>query len=505
MTISELFALQAANYPDRPAVLEGDSYLSYVDLDQLTNQVARHLAAQGVTGGDIVATATARSSETIVLWIAILKIGAAYMPIDPSTPQTMIAAMFDDAQPRLVVVDEGVNVALPPKMNGCGRVAALHTVIEGSQTQSTEAIDCPARPHSPAYIMYTSGSTGRPKGVVVPHRGVVRLVREQTYVTFTENTVFLQISALAFDACTFEIWGALLNGGSIGIVPSDRLSISQIGEAIARYGVTTMFFTSAFFNAIVDVDIDALAGLREISVGGDIVSPAHVARAMGRFPDAYFINGYGPTEATTFSVCHRITQADLTRGAIPIGTALNKTCAYVLNDDMTRVADGDTGQLWIGGEGVALGYLKRPDLTAERFRSDPYASGNDALMYATGDLVFQRPDRTIEFVGRNDRQIKVDGKRIELDAIEFAFRKSASVADIAVSVLASGTADKQIIAFVKAAKTAGTENVVQQLSDELRGELPQYMLPAQILIVPDFPLTANGKVDRAALMQLVRH
>jgi amino acid adenylation domain-containing protein len=504
MTISGLFARQAANYPDRPAVLEGDAYLSYADLDRLSNQFARHLAAEGVTAGDIVCTATSRSSETLILWIAILKIGAAYMPIDPNSPQTIIAAMLEDADPRLIVVDEGSNFARAPMSNGYGRVAALDTVIGGAQALSAAAITCPVQASSPAYIMYTSGSTGRPKGVVVPHRGVVRLVRDQTYVTFTENATFLQISALTFDACTFEIWGGLLNGGRIGIVPGERLSIPQIGEAIARYGVTTMFFTSALFNAIVDVDIAVLAGLREIAVGGDVVSPAHVARAMARFPDARFINGYGPTEATTFSVCHRISQADLARGAVPIGVPLNNTHAYVLDDDMTRVADGDIGQLWIGGDGVALGYLGRSDLSAERFRLDPFASRSDANMYATGDQVFRRPDGTIEFVGRNDRQVKVDGKRIELDAIEHAFRKSASVADIAVSVFANGTLDKQVIAFVKAAKTAGSDNVVQRLSDELRETLPQYMLPAQIVIVPEFPLTANGKIDRSALMHLVR-
>jgi amino acid adenylation domain-containing protein len=505
MTIPDLFAWQVANNPDRPAVLDGDTYLSYSDLDHLSNQVARQLTAEGVTYGDVVGTATGRSSETLILWISILKIGASYLPIDVASSPAMISAMFEDAEPRFVIADKESDFSPASKSSGCGPFIALDALLGSAQAQGGTPLTCPARPKSPAYVMFTSGSTGRPKGVVVPHRGVIRLVRDQTYVAFTENTVFLQISALAFDACTFEIWGALLNGGSIGIVSSNRLSIPQIGEAIARYGVTTMFFTSALFNAIVDVDIGALAGLREIAVGGDVVSPAHVARAMARFPDAQFINGYGPTEATTFSVCHRITYADLAGGAVPIGVPLNHTQAYVLHEDLTPVADGDIGQLWIGGDGVALGYLGRSNLSAERFRTDPFASDVDASMYATGDLVFRRPDGTIEFVGRNDRQIKIDGKRIELDAIELAFRKSASVADIAVSVLANDTTDKKIIAFVKAAKTAAADNFAQRLSDELRDTLPQYMLPAQIVMVTDFPLTANGKVDRTALMHLVRH
>ncbi len=501
MTVSEIFSWQAVRHADRPAILDGDDCLTYAELERLSNQVARELATEGAGEGDTICTVTMRSTETLVLWLAILKLGCVYLPIDPGYPGAAIALMIVDARPRLIIA-ESMQAADGIAPGDC-RVLEIGSIVAAALAGNSDPLPCHVNATSPAYIMFTSGSTGRPKGVVVSHRAIVRLVRDQSYVDFGETAVFLQMSALAFDACTFEIWGALLNGGSIGIIAGERISIPQIGEAIARYGVNTVFMTTALFNAIVDLDIDVLAGLRQVMVGGDVVSPKHLLAAMEKFPEAKFINGYGPTEATTFSLCYRLERGGWGAGQIPIGSPLNHTHAYILDADMNRCADGGPGELWIGGDGVAIGYLNRPELTADRFRPDPFATHSSARMYGTGDLARVRQDGHIEFLGRNDRQIKIDGKRIELDEIEHALRLSPAVADAVISVRVLGSVDKQIVAFVKLAKNVHANHSVAMIIDELRNRLPRHMIPARTVAVADFPLTENGKINKSALMQLL--
>jgi amino acid adenylation domain-containing protein len=409
--------------------------------------------------------------------------------------------MLEDAKPLLVIHQDVDALTLPASDRW--RRLSVDALFAAAESQSAAAVARMISATHPAYIMFTSGSTGQPKGVIVPHRGIVRLVRDQSYVEFNEQQTFLQISALAFDACTWEVWGALLNGGRIAVIRGERVSIPQLREAISRHGVTAMFFTAALFNAIVDSDVGALKGLQQIVVGGDVLSPEHVARAMAELPDASFINGYGPTEATTFSVCYRMPRAGAAQSAIPIGRPLNHTSAYILDENSKPVAVGEIGQLWIGGDGVAIGYLNRPELSTDRFRPDPFSALTDARMYATGDFARLSSEGLIEFFGRRDRQVKVDGKRIELDEVELALRSSPTVADSVVSVRVISPADRQIVAFVKPAASLKSVDAASLIAQDLRARLPRHMVPARIIAVDEFPLTANGKIDRSALMQLL--
>lgn len=497
LSIGKVFDWYADNRPDAPALLAEEGFLSYGALGVISGQLARRLR-NVVAPGSVIATLTNRSPETIIAWLAILKCGCTYLPLDPGHPTQSLRFILEDAAAALVI---GESLLLAK--HDLGQLPKLSLEDELLLAQSNEPLreSSAAKPTDPAYIMYTSGSTGRPKGVVVTHRGVIRLVRQQNYMDFNEREVYLLLSALAFDACTWEIWGALLNGGKLAIARGARLSIPQIEESIRRFGVTSVFFTSALFNAIVDINPKALAGLRQILVGGDVMSPEHVAKLHEHNPDAQMINGYGPTEATTFSVCYRLPLGRWNGAPIPIGVPIAHSTAYILDDDFNSVRDGEVGQLCLGGDGIAQGYLNRPELNAERFRPDPFIGGR-AMMYLTGDLARRNANGLIEFLGRNDRQVKIEGRRIELDEIEHALRRDPAVADAVVALRKLGQDDKRIVAFLRPCETApGGSDFVQLVMGNLRQRVADYMVPHEVHAVDAFPLTANGKVDRAALLQ----
>ena len=267
---------------------------------------------------------------------------------------------------------------------------------------------------------------------MIPHRGIVRLVSDCNFVNLGPEEVILHLAPLSFDASTFELWGALLNGGKLAIVPAPHPSLDDIAEAIRVNGVTTLWLTAGLFHLMVESRLDGLQPLRQLIVGGDVLSPPHVAKALKALPSCRIVNGYGPTENTTFTCCYTIPQSPPPSGPIPIGSAIQGTTVYVLDADRRPVPVGEEGELYAGGAGVALGYLNQPELTAEKFVEDPFAPRTGARLYRTGDRVRQRPDGTIEFLGRVDRQIKLNGKRIELDAIEAHLRAEETVQDAAV-------------------------------------------------------------------------
>lgn len=501
MTVPEIFGWYAAAWPQEPAILEGDGFLSYGDLDRLASQLARRLMGLGVEPGSVVGTLTNRSSETLVAWLAILKCGCAYLPLDPALPTAALEFILTDGEPVLIL-GEGALL----ERHSFKRpliVRDLEAELDAAQAEDAQTFCARAAATDPAYIMYTSGSTGQPKGVLVAHRGIVRLVRDQNYMDFTSDEVFLLVSTLAFDAVTWEVWGALLNGGRVGIVRGARLSADDIARGVREFGVTSIFLTSALFNMIVDVQPDALAALPKVLVGGDVMSPEHVTRFLARFKGRQLINGYGPTEATTFSVCFRLPLDGWSQGPIPIGVPIAHSRAYILDDDLHVVPDGEVGQLWVAGDGVALGYLRRPELTRERFKDDPFVS-DGSRMYLTGDLARRRPDGLIECLGRNDRQVKIEGKRIELDEIEHALRRDSDVADAVVALRQPRLDDKRIVAFLKPANPPAGPDFVHNVIAALKLRVAEYMAPSEVHVVDAFPLTPNGKVDRVKLLALGR-
>jgi amino acid adenylation domain-containing protein len=499
LSVHAVFRWYARRTPDAVALMQDGAVVTYGGLAERANRLARQLEHRGIVQGSVVGLLTSRSINSVVAWLATLKCGAVYLPLDPAYPPEHLAFVIGDAAPGVVLADEAL-IASGVRVPGFD-VLSLEGELAASATASPAENDAAVDPMAPAYIMYTSGSTGRPKGVVVPHRAIVRLVRDQNYARFASDEVFLSLAPLAFDASTFEIWGALLNGAKLGIVGCTSPSLDAIAGAIRDYQVTTLWLTAGLFHVFVDCDLDGLRSLRQLLAGGDVLSPVRVKKAQAALPQCRLINGYGPTENTTFSCCYIVPREDWS-GAVPIGRPIAHTDAYILDADMQPVADGDVGQLCVAGDGLSLGYLNRPELSAEKFVSVSIAGRPEERLYLTGDQVRRRPDGNIEFLGRNDRQVKIDGKRIELDEIELSLRRDARLAD-AVVVLRKLPSDiMRVAAFLKPASVPAPEDFAERLLADLRQKVPAHMVPHEVTVVEAFPLTSNGKVDRAALLEL---
>jgi amino acid adenylation domain-containing protein len=492
-TIHQLFADQACRTPDAVAVVDRDCSLTYGEVEQRANRMAAHLRAAGVERESLVAVCLDRSADLIVAILGILKAGAAFVPLDPEYPQARLAAMLDDVKPAALVTDRRLASALPPT---AGRLICLDEDAAEIGRQSPVGVDAGVTPDNLAYVMFTSGSTGRAKGVAVPHRAVVRLLFGIDYVDLGPDQTILQLAPVSFDASTFEIWGALLHGGRLVLYPDRVATPAQIGAAIRRHGVTTMWLTSSLFNAVVDERPQALGGLRQLLIGGEALSIAHVRRAHEHLPQVQIINGYGPTESTTFACCYRIPR-QLPSGlrSIPIGRPIGNTRAHILDAAMRPVPSGIPGELFIGGDGLARGYVNRAELTAERFIELPGVERQ--RVYRTGDLARWQPDGTIEFLGRNDDQVKIRGFRIEPGEIEATLAAHDAVASAAVVVRADG-AEKRLVAYVVAAAGA-VEPSRDELRAYLRDRLPDYMVPTAFVVLDRLPLNANGKIDRERL------
>ncbi len=489
--IAAVFEAQVDAAPEAIAVVFGDAALSYEELDRRANQLARALQKQGVGPEQRVGLFARRSLEMVIATLAILKAGGAYVPLDPAYPPQRLAFLRDDAGLRLVVTAG----AIPdPALLDDGRIRCVDASASSLAAESGERLPAATTGESLAYVMYTSGSTGTPKGVLVLHRGVVRLVKGADYTPFGADEVFLQLAPIAFDAATFEIWGALLNGGRLVIFPNDPPALDELGAVVRRHGVTTLWLTTGLFNAVVDSDLDGLRSLRRVLTGGDAISGSHVRKALAALPGVAIINGYGPTEGTTFTTCHTVTQAD-TIGTIPIGRPIANTTVYVLDARGQLAPVGVPGELYVGGDGVARGYLDRPELTAERFVPDTFSG--EGRLYRTGDLVRFREGGALAFLGRRDFQVKIRGYRIELGEIEAALAQHPAVRAVTVLAREDVPGDKRLVAYVVLDDDAAAD--VGALEAFLEARLPEYLLPSAFVVLEAMPLNANGKIDRRAL------
>ena len=348
-----------------------------------------------------------------------------------------------------------------------------------------------------AYVMYTSGSTGTPKGVAAVHRGVVRLVANPTYVRLGPDETLLSFAPLTFDASTLELWGALCTGGRLVIFPGHAPSLEELGDVIAAQGVTTLWLTAALFHQFVDGHLEGLRPLRQLLAGGDVLSVPHVRRVLEAVPGCTLINGYGPTENTTFTCCHPMREAATLGATVPIGRPIGNSTVYILDEWMEPVPWGVPGRLYTGGDGLARGYLGRPDLTAERFRPDPFDNAPDARIYDTGDLARWRADGTVEFLGRADTQLKIRGFRIEPGEVEAALLAEPGVREAVVVGREAERGSKRLIAYVVPTPGARIEGTALRL--RLAERLPDYLVPSLVVPLDALPLTASGKVDRRAL------
>ncbi|MFJ4559868.1 non-ribosomal peptide synthetase [Streptomyces massasporeus] len=491
--VHDLVAAQAARRPGTTAVRmagDGGAGLTYAGLEERSNRLAHHLVTTGVRPGDVVGVNLERSVEVVVTLLAILKCGAAYLALDLRYPASRRRDVLADAGARAVVT----RAALAGDLTGCHRTVVLDDGDEVIGRCPPTAPDVRAGAGDVAYVAYTSGSTGKPKGAPVPHAGVTRLVVEPDYLDIAPDDVFLLFAPLAFDASTLEIWGALCNGCTLVVHPPGEPSLRELASGVAKEGVTILWLTAGLFHQMADGPVAEMTSLRTLLAGGDVLSPAHAERVLAALPEVRLVNGYGPTENTTFTCCGTV--GTPVESPLPIGRAVRGTRAYVLDEHLEPVPDGVVGELYAAGSGVALGYLNRPALTAERFLPDPYTAHPGRRMYRTGDLVRRRTDGAIDFLGRADKQLKIRGFRIEPGEVEAVFTADDTVAD-AVVVGQSSPGGKILAAFV--VPVPGRTPDLVRLRAALSDRLPSYAVPGSITVLDSLPLTANGKVDRAEL------
>ena len=496
--IHQLYEAQAERTPDAVAVVFGDQRLTYRELNRRANRLAHHLRRLGVGPEVPVAFRMERSLEMVIGLLAILKAGGAYVPLDPDLPQDRLAFMLADVRARVLLTQPRLTPA-PPALDSRLGVVCLDEGRDGMAQESEENPASGATADNLAYIMYTSGSTGRPKGVCVPHRAVVRLVSGATCASLAAREVFLQLAPLSFDASTFEIWGSLLNGAQLVVYPPDRPSLRELGRILERHQVTTLWLTAGLFHAMVEGDLTGLAPVRQLLTGGDVVSAPHARKALRAHPHCRLVNCYGPTEGTTFTTCFALgpSAALAASSSVPIGRPIANTSVYVLDDHLNPVPLGISGELHIGGDGLARHYLGDPALTAERFIPNPFSDEPGARLYRTGDLARYLPDGNIEFIGRSDHQVKIRGYRIEPGEIEAVLSQHSAIREAVVVAREDGGGDKRLVAYVVPSQEAHPTGTA--LRGFLKSRLPEHMVPSTFVRLHALPLTPNGKVDRGAL------
>jgi amino acid adenylation domain-containing protein len=489
--IHQLFEEQVAINGEAIALVFRQEQLTYAELNQRADHLANYLITLGVKPDELVGIAIERSIETIVGILGILKAGAAYLPIDLAYPAERVAFMLENADVSVLLTKQNLIEKLPPHQL---QILCLDTDWPKITTASSVNPPHLVQSNNLAYVMYTSGSTGLPKGVCVPHRGVVRLVKSAQYTNFDNKQVFLQLAPISFDAATFEIWGSLLNGAKLVLFPSDKPSLTELGQIIQEQQVTTLWLTAGLFHLMVDERLSDLRPIQNLIAGGDILSLPHVQKVLSTL-NCRLVNGYGPTENTTFTCCHSIS-ADSLSTSVPIGRPISNTQVYILDALLKPVPIGIPGELYIGGDGLARGYLKLPELTAEKFISNPFTGS--AKLYKTGDLARYLPNGDIEFLGRIDNQVKIRGFRLELGEIEAALIQHPGLREVVVIDREDRPGDKRLVAY-QVTEQAINPPTEQELRTFLRSKLPDYMIPSAFVKVDNLPLTLNGKVDRRAL------
>ncbi|WP_273937932.1 non-ribosomal peptide synthetase [Kutzneria chonburiensis] len=469
--IAELFEQQVARTPDAVALIPGD--ITYAELNERANRFARKLIDEGAGPETGVAILMDRGVELVVAILAVLKTGAFYVPLHPRYPEPRMRLMVAETGCSILITDRSTTLDL--------RVVQEPAVGDG------ENLGVATHPEQLAYVMYTSGSTGRPKGVAVTQRDVVALAGDRAFQGGAHRRILVH-SPHSFDASTYELWVPLLSGGQLVIAPAGETDTAELAKLITEHGVTALWLTAGLFGLMAEEHADCFADVRQVWAGGDVLPPDAVRKVLAAAPNTVVVNGYGPTETTTFAA-NRPTKAGTDIGAkIPIGRPLDNMQLYVLDDGLRPVPPGSVGELYIAGAGLARGYVGQPGATAERFVANPF---DGSRMYHTGDLVRWSRHGELEFVGRADGQAKLRGYRIELGEIETALAKHPDVSQASVIIREDRPGDKRLVGYIVGTAT--------NLGDWLSRELPDYMVPATFVALDALPLTTNGKVDRKAL------
>ncbi|HYY98003.1 MAG TPA: amino acid adenylation domain-containing protein, partial [Pyrinomonadaceae bacterium] len=497
-TIQQLFEAQAERAPEAAAVVCGEEQLTYAELNARANRLAHHLREKGVGPETTVGILLERSAEMVVALLGVLKAGGAYLPLDPAHPRERLSYVLRDAGARLLLSTSRLAEGWPD--DAAVPVLRLDADADLLNEERAENPRLEVSADNLAYVIYTSGSTGRPKGVCVTHRGVVRLVCGTDYLQVRETDAVAHLSNVAFDAATFEVWGAILNGARLVIIDRQvALSQQDLRDELRGRRVSVLFMTTALFNEMARQTPDAFAGVRHLLTGGETAEPRWFKEVLERGAPGRLLHVYGPTENTTYSTWHEVLAVDDDARQIPIGRPIANTQAYILDRYMRPAPVGVAGELHLGGDGLARGYHARPGLTAELFVPHPHSPEPGARLYRTGDLARYTADGRIEFLGRSDNQVKVRGFRIELGEVEAVLSAHEAVGGVAVVVGEDSRGEKRLAAYVVAAAGRGREELAGELRGYLRGRLPEYMIPSAFVVLESLPLTPNGKVDRRAL------
>ncbi|HEX2133792.1 MAG TPA: amino acid adenylation domain-containing protein [Actinophytocola sp.] len=496
-SVHERFARQAASAPDAVALVAGAVEVTYRELDARANRLAHRLLRLGVRPEDKVAILQERGVELVVSTLAILKAGAAYVPLDGRSPDSRLEHVLARTRAAVLLTDRA-NIGRELTHDACVLAVDADSTVDTEPDTDPEVL---AHPANLAYVMYTSGSTGEPKGVAVTHYDVLSLAFDRAWDGENQDRVLLH-SPHAFDASTYELWVPLLTGRQLVVAPAGELDLTELARVIVEGRITGLWLTAGLFRLLAEDSPECFAGVREVWSGGDVVPPALVRKVLSVNPDLVVGDGYGPTETTTFATHHLMTADTSIGSTVPIGKPLDNMRVYVLDERMRLAPPGVTGELYIAGAGVARGYLDRPELTAERFVTDPYGPDGDR-MYRTGDVVRwvrTHPDEqaVLEFVGRVDEQVKIRGFRIELGEIEAAIAGLPGVGQVAVIVREDRPGDKRLVAYVVDSDPSGPVDTAV-LRAHCATELPEYMVPSAFVVLDTLPLTANDKLDRKAL------
>ncbi|MDH6538081.1 non-ribosomal peptide synthetase [Streptomyces sp. SPB4] len=491
--LDDMFAAHAAATPGAPAVTQADRTLSYGELHDRATRLAAHLRDRGVGPDVVVGLHVERSIDMIVAVLGILRAGGAYLPLRTDDPVERVAGIIEDSGARTVLT----SAATHERLDGFGDARVRVDAEYPSPAQDAPAGPRPTTPEQLAYVIYTSGTTGAPKGVAVPHRAAARIVRTGVYADFGPQETFLQICPLSFDAHVLEVWGALANGGHLVLHPDTLVSPESVMEAVRAHGVTSLWLTPTVFNQVVDEGLFEGSGLRQVVVGGEVLSTPHLARAM-RTTDIRFSNGYGPTEAGVFTCCRVFEDADLAYSPPPVGSPLPGTFVWVVDAEGKELPEGELGELYIGGDALAHGYHGRPDLTEKAFIAHPFGGAPDERVYRSGDLARMLPGGLVQVIGRIDSQVKIRGNRVELTEVESALLEAPEVKQAAVVDRQQGS-ERVLAAYVVPAD--GETPTVAGLRGRLARRLPDYMIPSELFRLDRIPLTGNGKADRGALRE----
>ncbi|HEY1569876.1 MAG TPA: amino acid adenylation domain-containing protein, partial [Pseudonocardiaceae bacterium] len=488
--VHTLVAAQATARPDATALVHEDRRVTYRELNAEANRLAHHLIARGVGRGSTVAVCLPRGVPQVTAVLAVLKAGAAYLPLDPDHPAGRLAELVTLAGAHHTVVDATTGVEVSATLPGpLVDLDAEYATVAAAPATDPAAI---AGPADPMCVMFTSGSTGTPKGVVLPHRAVAATLLDQRYLVFGGDETWLQCSPLSWDACALELFGALLSGATCVLQTGQVPDPAEIVALIAAHRITTLYLSSSLLNHIVDEHPDAFDGVRQVSTGGEAVSPAHVRLLLARYPALRLVNGYSPLESTIFTLTHDITLQDTDLRGIPLGRPVRGKRAVVLDRWLRPVPSGTPGELYLTGDGLAHGYLGQPGLTAQRFVACPFGAPGERV-YRTGDLVRQSRDGVLEFLGRIDDQVKIRGFRVEPTEVATTLARHPAVRRVEVVVRPDTRGEDCLVAYSVADATP------EDLRAFAAAVLPTHLVPAAIVVLAELPRTPNGKLDRAVL------